>query len=356
MSGIRNPNIEDNNTHSNSIIFRENLPLRDLAFKAFLRARQEIDFEPMTGCDEVIQKQAIKHLLSHIADANPIAAKDHLAKCPESSFVKRDTITTASGYTYEDVSAIELIYLMDDDEMLEMALDYIKELPIQTKIEIYTQLTHKMAEVEKQRAQFKPYDFSEIVLAITNDQSLKDKDIPTEATLSALAKLKNDFTPDVIKQDKSWIKEQLEAACQVYLKNAAAWPYSKCRWYLINVSGYIQTLVETCFEQECSQGLVNIVVEKQPNTRNVKVKEDIGDKAMGKEMTYRGATDLSLRLGCDFFVEFVEGKAMSSIAWYYSGGASMFPDYYTHKKQRWDLVLQHLADLIDNQQQYSAKF
>src|SRR5205085_806633 len=63
------------------------------------------------------------------------------------------------------------------------------------------------------------------------------------------------------------------------------------------------TLAEKCFEQECSQGLKEIVAEKKPARRTSAIKNYINDLPL----TYRGSLDSSLLLGRDFFVEIYFG-------------------------------------------------
>jgi len=109
---------------------------------------------------------------------------------------------------------------------------------------------NKMTEVEKQRAHFKPYDFSEMVKAIANDNTLENTGKPNEATQKALAKFKEDFKPGRIREGKSLIKEHLQEAYRVYDENWNPWNANQLRWYLINVVGHPQTLVEKCQDIE----------------------------------------------------------------------------------------------------------
>src|SRR3990167_2311199 len=300
----------NNNNNKNAIVNNGQVPsLTELALKAFFRARKELEFEIPSAYNTVIEKQIPKlfpDFLQAIANADPKAVGDFLDFRPELAVIAHGTVTTISGYTYENVSAIQLAYLMDDDELTrDVLLPAIQKLPKEMIEDANTQLVNKMTEVEIQRAQFKPYDFSEMVKAIANDQTLINTGKPNEATQKALAKFKEDFKPGSIREGKSWIKAHLQEAHRVYNENFDLWNRNQLRWYLINVVGHMQTLVEKCFEQECSQRLSEIVGHKKPNARDVKIKNWINDVAL----TYRGTADSSLVLGRDFFVEIICGAA-----------------------------------------------
>ena len=311
----------NNNNNKNAIVNNGQVPsLTELALKAFFRARKELEFEIPSAYNTVIEKQIPKlfpDFLQAIANADPKAVGDFLDFRPELAVIAHGTVTTISGYTYENVSAIQLAYLMDDDELTrDVLLPAIQKLPKEMIEDANTQLVNKMTEVEIQRAQFKPYDFSEMVKAIANDQTLINTGKPNEATQKALAKFKEDFKPGSIREGKSWIKAHLQEAYRVYDENWNPWHGNQLRWYLINVVGHPQTLVEKCFEQECSQGLNEIVEKKKPNARGVKIKNWINDVAL----TYRGAADSSLVLGRDFFVEITRGACTNVGGWESRGG------------------------------------
>jgi hypothetical protein len=290
---------------------REIPQLTELAFKAFLRARKDFNFETTPTHDAIIEEQILKRgrpFLQSIADANPPDVKKCLEDCPELAVLAIGIVTTVSGYTYQNVSAVELVYLMDDVEMANMMLPYIKELSEEVRKKADNQLAKKMAEVEKQRALFKPYDFTEIVKAICADQTLKDTGKPSPATEKALTKFKEDFKPGDIKEGKSWIKEHLQEGFRVYDQNWDPWTGNQLRWYLINIIGHMETRAEKCFEQECSQGLKEIVDEKKPARRTSTIKNYINDLPL----TYRGSLDSSLLLGRDFFVEIYFGGGLGA--------------------------------------------
>src|SRR3990167_9188172 len=178
MSGNRDINIiantstdnsSSNNNNLSAITLKQPERLDNLAFKALLR-NSVINFNSQDDYD-VFEPHKVKHdtlpFLQSIADADPAEVKSFLDDCPKLAVVARGTVTTVSGDTYENYSAIELAYVMDDDELMrEVLLPAILKLPPDNIKEAETQLANKMAEVEKQRAQFKPYDFSAMVKAI----------------------------------------------------------------------------------------------------------------------------------------------------------------------------------------------
>src|SRR3990167_4075449 len=321
MSGNRDTNItahthpdhsNSNNNNLSATPYKQPPRLDDLAFKALLK-NSVINFNSQDDYD-VFEQYKVKHdtlpFLQNIADADPAEVKNFLDDCPELAVVARSTVKTVSGDTYENYSAIELAYVMDDDELMrDVLLPAILKLPPDKIKEAAMQLANKIAEVEKQRVQFKPYDFSEMVEAIAEDLTLRETGQAREATKEVLEKLKKDFAPGVITEGKSWIKEPLQEAYRVYDENRDPWSAEQLRWYLIHVVGHLQTRVEKCFEQECSQGLEEIVTYMIPNARSVKIKNWLNDVVL----TYRGAADSSLLLSRDFFVEIVYGAG--------SGGA-----------------------------------
>lgn len=329
--------------------------LTDSAFKAFLRARKEFYFEIPDEYLIVIKQQMLKKtppdFFRAIADADPVQAKKFLKDCPELAVLARDTITTTSGYTYQNVSAMELAYLMDDDELIsEVLLPAILKLPNDLITEAKTQLVYKMAEVAKQQAQFKPYDFSEMVKVITNDQMLKDTGSPSEATQKAFTKFKTNFQSDNINQGKSWIKENLQEGICIYAENRGQWIRKQSLWYLINVIGHIQTLVEKCFQQECCQGLDNIVGKKKTNARQVRLVNWINKLPLA----YRCTVDLSLILGQNFFVEIVYGCGAANLeaGWRLIRGAYYIQEQLRAKETAMITIVQKLDEQLRQQPEH----
>jgi len=234
---------------------------------------------------------------------------------------------------YENVSAVQLAYLMDDVEMCNMMLPYINELSEDMRKKADDELTSKMAEVEKQRLEFRPYDFNEIVKAITEDQQLINTGQPNPATKKVLAKFKEYFKPGIIRSGKSWIKEHLQEGFLVYNQNYDPWSLNQLRWYLIKVIGHMETLAEKCFEQECSQGLKEIVDEKKLSRRESTIKNYINDLPL----TYRRSHDSSLLLGRDFFVEICYGRARRArgCCGRAFGDRALLKTYVEQKDQAW---------------------
>lgn len=173
MRGNRDTtNTDTDNSNVNANTHREIPRLGDLAFKALLE--NNLFTTSSDGERDSYDRYGSLLFLQSIADANPHEVKKFLIQYPELAVVARGTVTTASGNTYENYSAIELAYAMDDDELIrDVLLSAICKLPPEMIKKAETQLANKMAEVEKQRAQFKPYNFSEIVKAIAADQMLR---------------------------------------------------------------------------------------------------------------------------------------------------------------------------------------
>jgi hypothetical protein len=100
-------------------------------------------------------KGDISLFLQCIADADPVGVEELLKKNPLLAVLASSTVITVSGCTYENVSVVQLAYLMDDVEMCNMMLPYIKELSEAMIKKADDELAKKMAEVERQRVEFK---------------------------------------------------------------------------------------------------------------------------------------------------------------------------------------------------------
>ena len=288
--------------------------LADLAFEALLRHRAEMTPNTEAEHDVLMQYKLKKETLSFlqsIADGDPDSVKEFLEENPQLAVFACGTVTTSSGNTYENVTAVELAYVLDDDDMCNsVLLPAIKKLPEFLIKKADEQLAKKMVEVEKQRSEFKPYDFSAIVKAITADETLKATGKASLETEEILAKFKEYFKPDVIKFGKSFIKEHLQEGYKVYDQNWNPWNGRQLLWFLINIIGTMQCRAEKCFEQACSQGLKEIVDEKKPLKRSVKLKNYINDE----ELTFRGSAGGKLLLSRDFFVEIYWGRGAADWA------------------------------------------
>ncbi|MBX3708141.1 MAG: hypothetical protein KIT56_03065 [Gammaproteobacteria bacterium] len=151
--------------------------LADLAFEALLKHRAKIT--PNTAREhEVLMQHKLKKetllFLQSIADGDPNSVKEFLKDNPRLAVLARSTVTTSSGNTYENVTAVELAYVLDDDDMcISVLMPFIKKLPEGMIKKADEQLAKKMVEVEKQQSEFKPYDFSAIVQAVIADEMLK---------------------------------------------------------------------------------------------------------------------------------------------------------------------------------------
>ena len=281
--------------------------LADLAFEALLRHRAEISPNTDKEHDVLMQYKLKKEtlpFLQSIADADPDSVKEFLEDNPQLAVLARGTVTTSSGNTYENVTAVELAYVLDDHDMCNSVLmPCIKKLSAHMIKNADEYLAKKMAEVAKQRSEFKPYDLSALTQAITADETLKATRKASKETEEAFAKFKEYFKPGVIKLGKSFIKEHLQEGYKVYDQNWGPWNRRQLVWFLINIIGTMQCRTEKCFEQACSQGLKEIVEEKKPLKRSVKLNNNINDA----ELTFRGSPDGKLLLGRDFFVEIHHG-------------------------------------------------
>ena len=311
-------------------------PLADSAFgvpalEALLRHRGKIFSTSLVG-DEALMQYKLKYetslFLKYIADADPDSAKELLEKTPQLAVLACGTVTTSSGNTYENVTAIQLAYLMDDDDLCNsVLLPYIKTLPEYMIEKADEQLTKKMAEVEEQQSQFKPYDFSVLVAAITADEMLRNTGKASPATEEALAKFKEDFKPGVIKKGKSFIKEHLQEGCSVCSLNWKPWSGEQIEWYLINIIGTMQCRVEKCTEQEFSHGIrEEKLLKRSVNLKNwirIKVAEltyreswdykwALSRDHVVAELTYRESCDSKRVLGRDYFVDIYYGAALNS--------------------------------------------
>jgi hypothetical protein len=243
--------------------------LSDLAFQAFLK--NSVIPTVSQAQNEVYLQAQFNHFLQSIVDVNVAVINDFLEDNPEIA-VLRGTVTTASGYTYRNVSAIELACVMGNVNLLETVLFPVLKQQSQDLFEkAQKQLGNKIAEIEKLRIQFKPYNFSDIVNAITADQTLRNTGQPNETTTKALIKLKADFAPRIISEGKSsepgvicgtsWIEEQLIEAYAIIENNLIHWSEHQYNFYINHIINYfLQNHVEKNFEieiQRCADETLN---------------------------------------------------------------------------------------------------
>lgn len=341
--------LNDNNIDNSSPSLNQPLRLSELAFNALLR-NSHINLYSQEY--DLYKSYKFKHdilpFLESIANANPKKAKKFLVDLPE-LVLARGTIKTVSGNTYKNHSAIELAFVMDDHELMrDVLFPAILQLPPEQIKKAEAELTNKMAEIEEQRVHFQSYNFSKIADAITKDESIKFKGKASEETKEILENLKNDFAPKVISQGKSWIPENLRTALQVIDKHVdnPRWTDWQFSFFFMKVIGHVQTRAEKCFEQECSQGLYNIVEMKQSNNRSTTVKSFNGEYK--KPLTYRGSEDLSLILGQNFHILITDGVG--------TGGLrvrnkirddQLVKKYIDQKNQQWELLRDHLVEMMD---------
>ena len=170
--------------------------LEKLALNALFKPKKDGSIIDRTKASVVIGNliyDLVRPFLQCIADGDQDGAETFLKDCPALAVLACGTVTTCSENIYENHTAIELACALDDDDMCNMMLPYIKTLSADLIKQASDQLTKKIAEVEAQRSQFKPYDFSEIVKAISADQTLRDTGTPSAETKLALAKFKEYF-------------------------------------------------------------------------------------------------------------------------------------------------------------------
>lgn len=317
----------------------------------------KIDYEATKEVLRYKFKQDTLRFLQCIADAKPGEVKEYLEENPEFAANACGSVTTVSGNTYENVTAIQLMYLMDDNEMfVEAVLPYIQKLKPELIKIVEMQLSNKMEEVEKQRHQFKLYYFGNLLDEILRDQTLRDSGQPNDRTKQALAKFKDDFKPGIITEGKSWIKNNLQHAFNLDREYPDLRENRKVfEWFIINVVGHVQTLVEKCFEQECSQGLIR----GQKNKRKVQIEDTMYTH---KELTYRESVDSSLKLSRDYFVEINTGLgwgAESAGRWLTVYGrwethpCIVLDHHLSSKNQQWEKIKSSLTNIIRNNLDFS---
>lgn len=222
--------------------------LAELAFKKLLQNDTiTISSEAEMGMyKQFIFNHDVSLFLQSIADANSLKAQEFLDDSPELVVDARGTVKGASGYTYENHSAIELAYVMGDYNLMRnILLPAIYKLPPNMIEMAKLHLSNKILQIKEQENQFRPYDFSEIVKAISSNVSVREAN-----TQNALAKFQEAFKPGNIKEGKSWIEEHLHEAWRLYRKENANWDTNQQSCYIGNVIEPLLKMTENLFMQE----------------------------------------------------------------------------------------------------------
>ena len=288
---------------------REIHRLDELAFEALLRNRVD-SIKPRTqGQYEVLMQYKLKKdipvFLQYIADGNEAEVTSMLEDNPALVLAACGTVTTFSGDTLEDVTAIQLAYLLEDDELYHTMMPYLGDLP-QGRERAHQQLAKKIAEVEEQELRFKQYDFNDLITAISEDHSLKNKHTASAETEEALTKFKENFKPGIVKKGRPFNMHHLKDAYAVYCENFDRWNRWQLLWFLQYVIGYLQSRVPSCYAQAFSQGLKKIIDEKQFLKRSFTLKNYINSE----KIFYfsREVTPLFM-LGRDIYIDIYYGGA-----------------------------------------------
>lgn len=302
-------------------------------------------------------KQKREMLFKYIADANANAAMHLLETNAITALSTYAAVTTVSGNTYENLSALVLAYVLDDVDMCKIILRAISKIAKRDKsnhevaeaiANIYDQLVKKMAEVEAQKKQFKPYDFSVLVNAITKDEALLEGMKAGKNVEQEWVKFKEDFKPQVIHQGRSLIKEQLNAAEQVFNENLTSWNEKQKLWYLINVIGFMQTRVEKSCEYELSQGIKEVVGTQKQARRCNKLVIPIKNSHGNFRQTYDG----KYLLGRDYYIEIFDGSPVHEASRNYNPmqekqGGKMLMKFTDRKSTRMIEVKEKLEECVN---------
>lgn len=147
------------------------------------------------------------------------------------------------------------------------------------------------------------YDYSPVVKAITNDQTLIQTGRLSPETEETLAKFRKDFMPGVVKQGFHFNLNDLIKACEVYNENYRLWNDNQESLFWRKVIGFLERLVTAFDAQVISQGITDFVKWKQALRRGDD-SFDFHNYVTNKKISYFPLdSDPLCRLGLGFGVD-----------------------------------------------------
>jgi len=319
------------------------------AFAGLIQQRQI----HVTSVESIILKlqyqlqDTIPYYLQAIANADPIAVKNYLSQFPALAFAAFGTIKTYSGNTYQNITGVQLAYLMNDPDIMRILNATLKKSQPWIIENAQKQLFKKMLEVSQQK--YLPLDFSLIVKAITADANIvitysENNFIKVRAS-SATEKLSAEFRekikPRNISQGKSFIEQYLLAAYKILEQHRSKWNRAKILWFQINIIAPLQSRVEKRCAQELTQGLSDLVLTGKPFDRSRKLINCIENNAYkGIEIDFRGTSDGALILGRDYFIDIFYGAVTFND--YIHQDVELLEQWATQKSQQMDDLIKEL--------------
>lgn len=250
--------------------------LDEKAFDALLRYRTEMTPHSEAEYEVLLQhkfKKEIPIFLQCIADGNQPEIEEFLKESPELAELACGTVTTFSKDTFENVTAIQLAYLLEDEKIGKLLFQATNNPERRKKLN--QQLAQKISEVEDQEAHFKKYDLTAIAKAIKNDQHLRATGKASHETEKAFAKFKDYFQPKVVQKGRPFNMADLQQAYALYHKNWIVWNYNQLVWFLHNVIRLLLGRVSASYAQAFSQGLKAIVENNETVERRFKLNDEI---------------------------------------------------------------------------------
>lgn len=331
--------------------------LDDLSFEALLRYRMEITPNSEEEYGVLIRyklKKEISIFLQAIADGNQDTVEELLNDNPQLVEVAFGTVSTLSLDTIENVTPIQLAYILEDEKITKALLEAVDKLgnPI-TKEKVKQQLAIKIAEVEEQELQFKKFDFSDLITSITHDQNLKDTGKASTETEKAFAAFKEYFKPKVVTKGRPFNMQDLQEAYEVYDKHwgysgYAPWDLKQQVWFLHNVILFLLGRVAASYAQVFSNGLSN------PFKRSFNLANYIDN---GEPDYYLACHSPSLERS--FIVDIYYGARWLAVSiWVRESSLSQavhLNDFVTQKQQEWKNLISSLSKERQEQVTLGAK-
>lgn len=252
-------------------------------------------------------EQSAELLCNYIANGNFPEAEKILTNKPRLALKKVDQVPCSSGDTYLDVSAIQLTYLLDEIGMLKMLLRKLEGHDKEKDI-ASAQLRSKINQAEKQLANYKAYDFSIIIRAISSDEQIRSTGKAKDSTLEIYHDLLGNFAPCSISIGKSLIIKHLQNA-NVAGDEQNQWNSQQKQWYKTRVVGFLQSRVCKFHQFVFSQGLQNYFCQKNPLKRSEQIKDITNPRNRDNPplINYKG--DENKKLGEDYFIDIYNGAA-----------------------------------------------
>jgi hypothetical protein len=259
-----------------------------------------------------LDKRAAKQLMEYVLNptpANIAKAKAMIAANPKIMFIRTQGYETASGIEeYFDATgqaATRAVHRKIIGSPFQAALGAGDKELYKYMAKYFDRVEDGVALAQNQIQERFPngfdypasdYDFSTIINAITNDQTLASDNNPSDATQKTLKKLRKDFLPTDVTQGHHFNLNHLVKAFDTYNQQFNNWNWNQRSLFWCQVIGYLERFVPVVDAQAFCQGLYYLLEQKQLQARAL----SLYNYQSSSDITYYPVNSTPAGLGFDF--------------------------------------------------------